>query len=723
MKRSNLIIIFFHSFLLFGLDFVSAGLRFLECNSNCQDKNRKDLFFNLSFKDNQFDGFDSSKKEKNLIKIRDRSINVNSLWNYKFNKTILSILLSQNNDSNDVRNLTEFEIESDIQYSVNDTFFAEGDVEVLFKNAILRADKIQFDKSKSLLKVEGNIHFLKGTQEFKADYFEYNFNENKGLINNIYGFIDFNTFSKNFNFKDFENKDKSCISEQEEDIYNLSSQTSLVGSSNIGLKSKLAFDTFKFDFSKIKKWRFKSKKITLGEDNFSSEIILFTNDPFNEPQFIIKSENFSGEVIDQNIEFKSKSTYLNIDNKLTLPLGGTTIKDSEAKSSWGIGYDAKNKDGLYFKRSSSFLKDSKNHSLNIHQYFLLQRALKGNSNVFREKDSYVFSDKVISKINILDYFALGADLKSNLNGWKINNSLNFKTLNPEKLYDGISTKFNALRTIYNKSKSNKKDDLNECYINFNSEDKFNLNVNLGFYGIFEEGDIHSAYGSKLFTNLSSKNGNLESKYNLVFDIGKYHGKNKDNNDLIQTERFGIASSLQNEYQFLNFNQNLNNFSKDYKYTPELIKQGIFLNTYARAGIYEYIDFGSQSVIALGAGPKIVYGDLKQKFIDYTYISISPKFVKKIGESPFNFDQFNDDSHIELDVEQQIYGPLILGYNGFFKINSDSSDYGELYTKNFKLGIKRRAYSINLTYSPNDKTGFLGFDVFSFDFRNLSPNFK
>ena len=722
MKSSNLILIFFPTFLLFDLVPVSAGLKVFECSNKCQVQKRESSFFDLSSKNNKYESVDTARKENNLNKLMNRSIHKIFLRDYEFNKSILNILLSENNnDLREDRKFTEFEIESDTQYNINDTFYAEGDVEVLFENSILRADKIEFDKTKSLLKVQGNIKFYKGTQFFEADYFEYNFRENKGLINNIYGFIDFDNFSKNFNLKDIEVEDKSCISSQE-DILNLPSQVTLQGSSNLGLKRKLALDSFTFNFSKIKKWRFKSEKIILGKDNFSSDLILFTNDPFNKPQFILKSKNFSGEVINQKIQFKSKSTFLNIDDKFTLLMGGTTIKDSDAKASFGIGYDGKDKDGFYLKKSYSLFDDVDKYSLDIQQYFLLQRTLKGSSNAFREKGSSFFSDNVISDINFLDYFAISATLNSKLGGWNLNKSINLKTLNPEKFYDGISTKFNLVKNLYNKSEfnSNRFNKKNKCDVYLKSNEKLDFSINFGLYGTYDEGDIHSAYGSKLFTNLSSKKGNLEKKYEFVFDVGKYKGKNKDNSKLISNERYGIISSLYHEYQFFKLNQN--NYNEEYRFTPELIKQGIFLKTYINAGLYHYSDSSNQSIISLGLGPSLVYGESKRKFIDYTYISIYPKFVQKTGESPFTFDQFNKDSTIEFDIEQQIFGPLIFGYNGILTIDKGSDNSGRFETKNLKLAINRRAYSIEASYSPKEKTSFLGFNVYAFDYKNISPKF-
>jgi len=124
--------------LLFDLVPVSAGLRVFECNNKCQVQNRESSFFDLPSKNNKYESVDTARKENNLNKLMNRSIYKIFLRDYEFNKSILNILLSENNNYlRDDRKFTEFEIESATQYNINDTFYAEGDVEVLFENSIL----------------------------------------------------------------------------------------------------------------------------------------------------------------------------------------------------------------------------------------------------------------------------------------------------------------------------------------------------------------------------------------------------------------------------------------------------------------------------------------------------------------------------------------------------------------------------------------------------------
>ena len=113
------------------------------------------------------------------------------------------------------------------------------------------------------------------------------------------------------------------------------------------------------------------------------------------------------------------------------------------------------------------------------------------------------------------------------------------------------------------------------------------------------------------------------------------------------------------------------------------------------------------------GPSLTYGNLNKNFLDYTKISIYPEFILKNGESPFTFDDFNNDSRIKFDLKQQLYGPLILGFQGNYNMNTDSSKYGSFENKKISIELSRRAYSLGLSYSDDDDSIFFGFNIFNF----------
>ena len=65
------------------------------------------------------------------------------------------------------------------------------------------------------------------------------------------------------------------------------------------------------------------------------------------------------------------------------------------------------------------------------------------------------------------------------------------------------------------------------------------------------------------------------------------------------------------------------------------------------------------------------GSFKKEFLDYTKVSANYKYVLKGGESPFLFDNVDNDPRINFNFEQQIYGPLLFSFDTTLNLNSGS----------------------------------------------------
>ena len=127
----------------------------------------------------------------------------------------------------------------------------------------------------------------------------------------------------------------------------------------------------------------------------------------------------------------SNSSRVILDDKFVIPLGKRTIQDNQSNPSWGFGYDENDKDGFFISREFEPINLSKNFKLDLKSYLLLQRAIKGESDVFREENSSLFSENVVvDNLDISDYFGLDADISGKLSDWYLKINSNLKTLNP-----------------------------------------------------------------------------------------------------------------------------------------------------------------------------------------------------------------------------------------------------------------------------------------------------
>ena len=631
-------------------------------------------------------------------------------------------LVTEINDNYSKQTKNSFDIESDIQYSEGDIFYAEGNVVIKIPNGNIKADKISYDQVNKIFIAENNIIVNKGNQYIQAKYAQFNLDKSNGFLNDVYGVLDFANLEKELNIIK-ENEKVDFCDVDNFDLINTPSEVSLLGSSNVRFNNKLGSDSFNFNFSKIDKWRFKSDKIIVENKLLKSELIYFTNDPFNEPQFLLRSNDFSAEIIKDQTSYKSKRTNIIFDNKLSLPIGQRSINDNSSELRWGIGYQSKDKDGLFVIRNFDPVKIFDNLEVDFQPYFLLQRSLLGESNSFRAKDSSVLSDNVKTNINSLDYFSLNSRIKGKFSKWNLNLNTSLKTINPDRFYDGFAYDLNLLKNLYKKNSINNQLS-NECPgIKSNTDINDQFNVDFGIYSAFDKDNIYTAFGSKLINSYQYSDHKLEKNYLINIDIGTFQGEsNSDDDYLISLDRYGITTTFENNFRIFDNENKSKTITSEYKYSPEIINPGIKIKSKVGFGFFEYSDNSSQSTISLSAGPELTFGGFKNKFFDYTVLSIIPEYISKNGKSPFEFDDFEESSRILFGIKQQIYGPLLLSFSSSYNVNSNSNDYGVFENKKISLGVSRRAYTFDLVYDEDQKSIGIEFKIFNFGYNNNTSKF-
>ena len=234
--------------------------------------------------------------------------------------------------------------------------------------------------------------------------------------------------------------------------------------------------------------------------------------------------------------------------------------------------------------------------------------------------------------------------------------------------------------------------------------------------------MYSGFGTTIIGQYFSSDKNKSSDYSITLDFGKFEGKALESNDLIAFDRYGVNASLSKEFRLASFIKNKDIFDKTFKYSPEVVDQGVYISSALKGGLYEYGNGDSQSVLSLSIGPELKIGEFRKRFLDYTYLSIKPEYIIKKAQSPFKFDNFKENSRINFDFKQQIYGPLIFGFSSYLNIQENSPDYWKMEDKKYTLGVSRRSYSLNATYSMSDQSYGIEFKLYNFGYRNRSNKF-
>lgn len=661
------------------------------------------------------------------------------------------------------------EIDADIQYRDKEVFFAEGDAIIYLSDATLSGDLVKYDLQNKILTVVGNVIFKKGEQYFEASELTYNVKEDTGYINDVYGLLDSKTFADDFKLE-LNKKEKKFQKAEEIDGIN---QPKYVNTARIGLVNDFE-ENKNFNITKaelevpqITRWRYKTNKLIYNSKTLESKKIFFTNDIFNKPQFVFLGKNFSAEIIDDKLRLLSKNSWIILDNKLKIPIGRRSVFDKDPLTKWGFGADYQNKDGYFIFRGTYPRKIYRDFSLQFQPYFLIQRALKGNTNVYTSKNASVFSGKVNQDISFLDYFAFDLNLKGKEKDWDIESKIQLNSLDSSRLDESLRTKFtlskrinlnnaqkiegsktfeNNLNNVNGIERNLKKDKVlsnliglekyndtksifeEDNYLNIKSEvnDKNYSNyLDFQIYNIFREKvikdfateEIHFASGFNIANKKQWTNNNQNSGLSLIYDVGHFKSKSRSAEEFRELFRNSFVG--QYNYQFSIWKKSYLDKSIDetYKFTPSVIPQSLDWATSIHSGLFLYSDGSNQSVLKFTTGPALTIGSFKKNFFDYTKISTNYNYVLKSGESPFSFDNIGKDPTLNFNLQQQIFGPLLFSFETVLNLNT-----GSYSNENYALDFKRRAYSIGAFYNSTNESLGIRFNIFNFDYSGISDKF-
>ena len=675
---------------------------------------------NLLRKEKRFIKKEKSELKKKILSFSSNFSNVFKKDFVQLNPELASIISAGSNDMSK----SLMEIEADIQYKSEDIFNAEGNAIMYFGNARLAADKITYDQKNKILTAEGNIVFNKGKQYFEASNLYYDVINDKGYIDNIYGILDVTSMNEDFDLVNVEGINKTP--EIEDDIDNLV----YINSASLGLVNDFEEDknfnlkNINLSIPQIPRWRFKSKKFNFESNKLFSDLVYFTNDPFNRPQFILESKKFTAKIVEDKSQLISRNTWVILDDKVKFPIGRRNIIDREPLTRWGLGSDFSEKDGWYIFRGFESIELPGTYSLKLQPYFLIQRALKGKTKYFREPGTTIFSPKVEDDISFADYIALDLDLNGKLNKWKLNFSSSLNSLNIERFDEAIRSKFSLTRSINLNSKDD--ESLQSLIEKKEDEDYFYNFLDLQLYSSYRE-SVYRGYSGDAeiyFSNGASISNRREWQKNKVtsglvtfYDIGQFNAKSKSANELKNLTRHVFA--IKYDYNFPiwqkeNTNESIN---EGYKYSPEVIKEGLSWNSGFQAGTFFYSNGTNQSGITFNTGPQLIIGSFTSNYFDYTKLNINASYTTSDGESPFAFDNIGESAIMHFNISQQIVGPLVFNYSNYLNL-----DNGEFSSATYGLDLKRRAYSVGLNYEPSSESIYLSFNIFNFNYSGKSSTF-
>ena len=580
-------------------------------------------------------------------------------------------------------------------------YLAEGNVKVIINNGTLRSDSLSYNNTTGILTAKGNIRFTKGQQFFRGSEFRFDLLKKKGLIKDAYGILDLKNVLEDLKINS--------------DLEILKKNKSIYKSNN---KEKVTYyDGIEFSFGNIKtpqnkitrsnksigeinNWRFKSDLITIQEDGWKSDKIIFTNDPFDPHQIsfeaidVIASEGDDGLLL---VTSSKTNLILGTRNKFSVGkriFGGNKNKKNEFE----LIFDSKDRDGLVISRRSNKTKLNNNLEVDIQPQFLINRALLGYTNSYDNDDT--------KSIEFSDLFGLNIKANGNYKDWNFDSVNDLSTLNSTRIYSGLRHSSNLMK-----------------YFKMPVLDDSNFNIfttyrSRAWNGTIGETEIKSAYGGFIEKQESFQYGRIKNNLNFRIGTGKYEAEKLKNTQIISLWRSSVFSSLDSEYEIWKSSNKIDlDKKKQIKLAPVLINPELLFRTNINAGYFKYEDESDQAFIKFSLGPEIRLGNLERNFLDYTKLSVMPGIKIKSGNSPFKFDNAIDLKTINISFMQQIYGPLIFDVISNLNIDHNSKNHGEYYDTKLGLLWHKRAYEFGIYYHPNNDAGGLYFRINGFRFDN------
>ena len=598
--------------------------------------------------------------------------------------SLQNIIASDNRKNIDERTFSsdnELLIESKVQSEKDNVLYAEGNVIVKYKNNILKADNLIYNKKTKEAKAEGNIQLMINNQIFEVEKVEYDFSRNKGKFKNIKGLINIESIISDFNFRS-------------EDIYR----------SSLSIIKKIEREKVVFTPNKVANWLFSAEELEINESKWSSKKVFLSNDLLAANQIKFQFNDFEISPYKEKLRLNSKINYLIFEDKLIIPfwIGNRTIfKDRfDFQNRWNISYDLINKDGYFLARKLNSIQLKDKLFLNIEPQFLLQRTLKGNTRSFVQKNYPINSPRVEREISLSDYFALSSSIEGSIQNWDVEITKELNSFDLDKFANAFRTKaeFSKEITLFN-----------DIFVNriFGAYRERIWNGSIG------ESEILRAYGWKLDKANSWRNGLTDFNQFITIGLGNYKAEELKTPNFLDSYKGSISYQLNQKITLKKKNTKTDFIDQSYEYIPAPIKRGIFLNTNLIANYNFYENGNYQRYFGIGFGPEIIFGDFKRKYFDYTRIAARPLYRFKSGNSLFKFDQISENFILDLIFDQQLIGPLLLKSKVTLNLDNASDKYGEFIYSNIGINLKKRSYSLGIFYQPHNQAGGIRFSLNGF----------
>ncbi|MEL6928576.1 MAG: DUF3769 domain-containing protein, partial [Cyanobacteria bacterium J06600_6] len=594
------------------------------------------------------------------------------------------------------------------------TILATGNVLMSFAQSTMTSERLEINLNNRLAVATGNVVLKRGEQVLRGERFEYNLVADRGVIIGAGGEIYQPSLGQDTDFKQRllseSNISDRALSDRlinNQPITNVTADEGLglsLGSRGIDLVGQEDFS----GGSTIKRLRFEADRLEFETSNWTAENLRLTNDPFSPPELELRAATATFQQLESNIsKLNTTKSGLVIDDSLRIPLLVSAFAFDSRPGRPGlfnIAFDGDERGGLYIERTWSLFAGEKFSWKFTPQYFL-QRALIPATFGFSDDDEGgLFNSAVFGlTTRIQADFSRRSSLNANasLTGVDLANS-----------EDSLRSKIefqNRLGNLENPFR---------LALEYNYRDRL-FNGSLGFQTVRE------SIGG-VITSPQIKLGNTGVNLNLQGSIKKIND-DTDRADLLETvrenDRIGLtryqaAAFASKSFSLWTGKALPSTKNEGLRYTP--IPVVPYLNLFTKISGVSSLYSNSDSQLSLEGkvGIEGQIGHFSRSWLDYTGFKISYSQNLRGDESPFLFDRLVDRQTLSVDITQQIYGPIRVGYQTAIDLrdrDTISSDY--------ILEYSRRTHNVVLRYNPVLEIGSLSLRVSDFNWQGNSEPFS
>ena len=573
---------------------------------------------------------------------------------------------------------------------------ARGDVRLQVSGSLLEADQIWVNLTNRFALAEGNVLLTTGEQIAQGNRAEYNFIQQAGVISGAVGTLSLPDIEEDFASP----LARGSRSGRAFDPIGRDAALDVVNDGNIqigsSLNSRLSDRNNELDSDgQLNQLRFETEELSFGVEGWRADSLRITNDPFSPPEIELRADGLLLRNLSATQdELLLKRPRLVFDQGFALPLVRSRILISRGSGvnpddlnpvPIVIGVDGRDRGGLFIGRQVPLVANSTTRFSITPQYFAAQ-AVSGDTNSPIDLRNFGATIKLSNRLSPTTRLSGRADI----------NSFDF-----EDITNDIRGRLSIDQAIAKHRLS----------LQYSYRDRL-FNGTLGFQNVqtsagavlvsptFRLGDT----GFRLFYQASAQLINADTdRTDLLLSSGSDTGR-------VTLGRYQGSVAINRRFNLWQGTPKPATQDEGLRFTPRPLVPSIDLNTGVRTTFTRYSSGDSQNSLLADVALEAQLGHLSRNFGDYTRLLLgySQSFIGEAA-SPFLFDRQVDRNVISFGIAQQLYGPIIVGFETAFSIESR-----ETVSNLFSLEYSRRTYGILLRYNATQETGSVGLRLSNFN---------